>query len=180
MATHSAFFYGTLMAPEVLNRVIHGPDPTQKPPPRAPAQTAFLPGHIRHRVQYADYPAIIPDQTPGASVRGTYVRELTDADMWRLDVFEGSDYKRIKVRVVVGESEGKGEEMECWTYLWKAQEDDLEKGEWDFEDFRKEKLRYWAGSSEEYKAVDQADSEHDFSGGRLAGGAISKELAGSW
>lgn len=58
-----------------------------------------------------------------------------------LDVFEGKQYRRVGVRVsVLG-----GEEVEALTYLFTAGEEGLEEGEWDFEEFRREKARYWSG-----------------------------------
>ena len=119
--SHSAFFYGTLMAPPVLHRVIWGPSstissstaptPTPNPPPHASPlliRPAVLPGYRRHRVRGADYPAIVPCSDDGksegdgksetsdhaAAVRGTLVQGLTDGDIWRLDIFEGGEYKR--------------------------------------------------------------------------------------
>jgi gamma-glutamylcyclotransferase (GGCT)/AIG2-like uncharacterized protein YtfP len=146
MTTHTAFFYGTLMAPQVLHRVCHGSlfnsihaHHNFKTTP------AILPGHRRHRVKNADYPAVLPNSE--STVRGTCVSGLTDADVWRLDLFEGDEYKRVKVRcrlLVDGKDEG-GEEVEVETYVWIAGEERLEAKEWDFEEFRREKLKFWAG-----------------------------------
>ena len=121
-----------------------------------------------------DYPAIVPSPNPspaphtnpspndkghngkGPCVRGTYVEGLTEADMWRLDIFEGGEYVRRKVvcRLVEGEGEGDGGEeegeVEAETYVWRDGEVGLEGGEWDFEEFRREKMGRWVGGREEF------------------------------
>ncbi|KAJ5182983.1 hypothetical protein N7492_000599 [Penicillium capsulatum] len=94
---------GTLMAPQVLHRVIHGradPEPWQKN--MLNFQPAVLYGYRRHRVRHADYPGIVPvpsSDSPSTSVLGTLVSGITDGDIYRLDQFEGSEYSRQKVRV---------------------------------------------------------------------------------
>lgn len=113
---------------------------------------AILHDYRRHRVKGADYPGIVPHE--GSSVRGTYVTGLTDADIWRLDIFEGDDYERVfvkaKILTTVGEDGGEGnvegEEVNCETYIWKAPRDMLEDKEWDFEEFKNEKMRFWVGA----------------------------------
>lgn len=116
------------MAPQVLNRVCYGttqPEPWQRD--RISIQPALLRGYCRHRVRYADYPAIVPvkpsepsSSSPSAhgstlspldltrTVRGTLVSGLTDADFTRLDLFEGSMYKRVMVDVQTQEAGGGG------------------------------------------------------------------------
>ncbi|KOS48243.1 hypothetical protein ACN38_g791 [Penicillium nordicum] len=114
MGDHVLFFYGTLMVPQILHKVIHGqedPEPWQKAMLRF--QPAILQGYRRHRVQNADYPAIVavPEPSietekssgsktnPGTSVLGTLVSGLTDGDVYRLDRFEGSEYEKKSVVV---------------------------------------------------------------------------------
>ncbi|KAL4788533.1 AIG2-like protein [Aspergillus varians] len=123
MGDHVLFFYGTLMAPQILHRVIHGsPTPQQWQKDLLRFRPAILHEYRRHRVRGADYPGIIRIQTvvemqasespsaadpsstatgprPGASVLGTVVSGLTDGDLHRLDIFEGSEYAREKVSV---------------------------------------------------------------------------------
>lgn len=79
--------------------------------------------------------------------------------MCRLDIFEGGEYLRrpVKARLIVRNEEGKseprerdlGEEVECETYVWMAPEEDLEDGEWDFEQFVREKIGRWVGEGAE-------------------------------
>ena len=157
------------MAPQVLHRVCYGrPDPEPWQKALLTIKPALLHDYSRHKVEGCDYPAIIPvlastDNKPSTSnaVRGTLVTGLTDGDIWRLDLFEGSQYERKKVKArllkKVGDESGKGnvegEEVEAETYVWTAGKDELEEGEWDFGTFKREKLWMWAGSSargEEY------------------------------
>ncbi|KAL1304157.1 hypothetical protein AAFC00_000584 [Neodothiora populina] len=109
MTEHSAFFYGTLMSPEVLNRVIYNmPHVSKHHIDNIKSYPAILHNHRRHRVRGADYPAVIPiSATDGfsgsgsnsSSVRGTYVTGLTSANIYKLDLFEGEDYERRHVRI---------------------------------------------------------------------------------
>ncbi|KAL9622489.1 MAG: hypothetical protein Q9160_003165 [Pyrenula sp. 1 TL-2023] len=146
MTTHTFFFYGTLMHPPVLHRVIHA---NPSPPPSLQALHTFSPAILhnyrRRRVRHADYPGLTAHE--GSSVRGAYVTGLRNEDVRLLDVFEGGQYKRVKVRVEVLGGKGKGDEggAEALTYLFTAGEAELEEGEWDFEEFRREKARYWSG-----------------------------------
>jgi len=186
MGKHTAFFYGTLMAPEVLHRVCYG---TSKIPQDQAAflsiKPAILHDYCRHRVRWADYPGIIPEK--GHTVRGSYVTGLTDGDIWRLDRFEGGQYKRKEVRVKVlkefgnkGDEKGEGEEVVTQTYIFIAGDDALEKGEWDYDVFRREKMHRWADHSEEYDEVDEAvESEgYDPTGGRGIKGDMSSKHHG--
>ncbi|KAL2145504.1 hypothetical protein VTI28DRAFT_7140 [Corynascus sepedonium] len=147
--THSAFFYGTLMAPEVFYSVCYG----SKNVPEAVAklhtfQPAILHGYCRRRVRYADYPGIIEDE--GHDVFGTLATGLTDANMAKLDYFEGSQYVRRTVTVrlldkvgnLKGEGNVEGAEREAEVYVF-LDKRDLEEKEWDLEEFRREKLKYW-------------------------------------
>jgi hypothetical protein len=156
------------MVPEVLYRVCYGtPRPTPFQASLLTFHPAILPGYIRRKVRFCDYPGITPAPPP-ASVRGTYVNGLTDGDFWRLEIFEGSEYERrkVKVRLLVRDirdSSGQagelsnvekyveGEELETETYVFTADEASLEEGEWDLADFKRSKLRRWVGEHEEYE-----------------------------
>ncbi|KAI9149335.1 AIG2-like protein D [Paramyrothecium foliicola] len=141
----TAFFYGTLMAPEVFFSVCYG---DQNPPAAIRNLHTFTPAilddYCRHRVQQAAYPGIIPEE--GHCVRGMYATGLTDANMQKLDYFEGSEYRRDQVKVtLLKEQDGqevKGEVKETSVYVF-LYPNDLEEKEWDFEHFRKEKMQMW-------------------------------------
>ena len=153
------------MAPPVLHRVCHGsstPSAFQKS--LLTIRPALLPGYRRHKVRGCDYPAIMPSIGPfessagtGECVRGTCVTGLTDGDIWRLDIFEGDEYERVRVKVrilqEVGDEDGKGnvgaEEVEVETYVWVAGRERLEEEEeWDFAEFLREKMGRWVGGAE--------------------------------
>ena len=168
------------MASPVLHRVCHG---TSKPEPwqiqGLTIKPAILHNYRRHRVLGRDYPGLVPadsssaatgepnpngggsDSLSRSSVRGTLVTGLTDADIWRLDIFEGSEYEKraVKVRVLEnedGDSSGgnltsnildakeTGPEVEAVTYVWTADKDVLENEEWDFQSFLRDKMHLWA------------------------------------
>ncbi|GAW25577.1 putative disease resistance protein [Rosellinia necatrix] len=160
--THAAFFYGTLMAPEVFFTVCYRNSTDNIAVLRSlhKFQPAILHGYCRRRVQFADYPGMTPDQEH--EVRGMYVTGLTTANMYHLDQFEGSEYERktVKARLLsmVGDDKGngniEGEEVECETYIFKSPAN-LESREWDFEEFRTQKMKRW--TREDYGF---ADSDH--------------------
>ncbi|KAF4464119.1 disease resistance aig2 [Fusarium albosuccineum] len=154
---YTAFFYGTLMAPEVFFTVCYG---TQNPPQVVKDMYTFTPaileGHCRHRVRHADYPAVVAEE--GHTVLGVYATGLTDANMHKLDFFEGSEYDKATVRVKLlkdGETSTDGKIKETTVYIFNKPQL-LEKREWDFEEFRKSKLRLWTRGSLGQLAVDQA------------------------
>lgn len=139
------------MAPEILHRVIHGQsNPSQVQKDLLSIKPAILHDFRRCRVIGCDYPGIIPAK--GSSVRGTCVSGLTDGDIWRLNIFEGDQYEQrtVKAKILdqVGDDDGvgnvEGDEVETMTYVWAADEDHLDKREWDFAEFRREKMmRNW-------------------------------------
>ena len=141
------------MSPAILHRVIHGtPRPEAWQRALLTVRPALLPGYRRHRVRDADYPAVVPHAELAADdgVRGTVVTGLSDMDMMRLDRFEGSDYRRARVRArVVVEGAGAGDEVEVETFVWSSPREELEDGEWDFREFMREKAFAWIGVERE-------------------------------
>ena len=142
------------MSPAILHRVIYGtpkPDPWQVE--RLTIHPALLPGYKRHRVRWADYPAITPyDALPtGANdgVRGTVVTGLADCDIARLEAFEGSQYERRPVTIKVLEGQGEGKELQAETFVWTAGVKLLDPKEWDFKHFMRERSRAWIGAERE-------------------------------
>ncbi|KAE8266234.1 hypothetical protein A4X09_0g6112 [Tilletia walkeri] len=106
--THTFFFYGTLVHPAILERVIGNPGAHLR------VRNALLPAHATWHVQKVDYPALVPiserrpqQQHPSSSsdtdaeivVPGTLVSGLTDRDLRYLDLFEGDEYVRKEVDV---------------------------------------------------------------------------------
>lgn len=175
MGDNTLFFYGTLMHPSILSRVIHGPSNPTFNATTTYVQTclAILPGYSRRHVRKADYPAIIPDSN--TAVRGTLARNLTDADVRRLDIFEGDEYARAPVEV---QTMPGGETVAAHTYVWIAPESRLEESEWDFDAFVKDKMRFWLGGEtgrQEFGELDAAIAA-DGTGGRAVDGEIGREL----
>ncbi|KAG6004173.1 hypothetical protein E4U21_001353 [Claviceps maximensis] len=142
----TAFVYGTLMAPEVFFSVCYG---DENPPKIIRDLHTFTPallhGFSRRRVKSADYPGAVPEA--GHEIRGFLVTGLTDANIDKLDFFEGSEYERRTVIVQELEKVGResipGKEVSASVYVF-LKVDDLEKREWDFEEFRREKMMFWA------------------------------------
>lgn len=172
---------GTLMAPQVLHRVVHGhPDPEPWQKAVLSFKPAALHGYKRHRVRGADYPGIVSasGEPSTQKVLGTLVSGLTDGDLHRLDLFEGSEYERRAVTVrplrdsldsVLKQSPGhqpkdshlrdvldaagaeiadEEDEVAAVTYVWIAGMDRLEAAEWDFETFKRDKMAWWVNVDE--------------------------------
>jgi len=100
----SAFFYGTLMHPEILKRVIGNDGNELQMCP------ALLLDYTRHQVKDEDYPGILPYSQSRVmfdhdlnledrSVRGSLVTGLSKEDVRLLDIFEGNQYTRQMVSV---------------------------------------------------------------------------------
>jgi hypothetical protein len=142
------------MAREILHRVCYGSSDVAHDPVKSvlasqlTIQPAILHDHCRHRVHGCDYPGIILEK--GHNVRGTYVTGLTDGDIYRLDCFEGDEYERVKVKVEVVGGAGK-DRLEAMTYVYTAGDQYLERKEWDYEEFRREKMHRWTDKSEEFQ-----------------------------
>ncbi|KAJ3541599.1 hypothetical protein NMY22_g3833 [Coprinellus aureogranulatus] len=104
-APYTAFFYGTLMHPKILKRVIQNDGSHLEICP------GVLLNYTRHRVKQCEYPGIVPYERgkqlfpdreleqEERSVRGTIVRGLSLSDIGHLDTFEGDEYERLPVSV---------------------------------------------------------------------------------
>jgi hypothetical protein len=137
------------MVPEVFYTVCYGgQNVSAEIAKRHTFTPAILHGYCRRRVQYADYPGIVADEEH--QVFGTYTTGLTEANVDKLDFFEGSQYVRKTVRVKLlkrvgntkGEGNVEGEERYAEVYVF-LDEEDLEDNEWDLEEFRRQKLTKW-------------------------------------
>ncbi|KAM0435370.1 hypothetical protein ACHAPT_003464 [Fusarium lateritium] len=133
------------MAPEVFFSVCYGDkDPHKMIQELHTFTPAKLEGYCRHRVQWADYPGVVPEE--GHTVLGVYATGLTDANIHKLDSFEGSEYTKKAVQVKLVKKDGdkttEGEIKETTVYVYNNP-NNLEKVEWDFEEFRKSKMQFW-------------------------------------
>lgn len=137
------------MAPEVFFTVCYGTNkPAQQLVDRHTFHPAILHGFCRRRVKNADYPGIVEDAEH--VVRGNLVTGLSPQNIRVLDYFESDDYERrdvsVKLLTSVGDDQGRGnvegEERDAFVYVYQLH-GDLEEREWDFEEFRRDKLTKW-------------------------------------
>lgn len=172
-----AFFYGTLLHPKILQRVIGNDGSHLQICP------AVIKDFTRHQITGADYPAIVPYslsrslfdrdlEADERSVRGSLVSGLTNEDVRLLDDFEGDEYTR---EVVVGYPLGPlvslhdvppVDAMESLvmaaavsqalepgrgvhTYVWCKSTSELRPDFWTFEDFVRQNAWKWIGPGSE-------------------------------
>lgn len=186
--TVSLFFYGTLLHPAVLRRVIGHEGHTLS------YQPAILQGYTRHHVKGDTYPAIIPweqaqalfndstnaiaePSTTERTVRGSLVTGFSPVDISLLDVFEGDEYERDVVTVhpfgeqrsldaaaddagVVFEPvEHSQTGKKAQTYVWnKPPKDTLDPAIWSYDTFVKDNLHKWVGSTADRASYADVDS----------------------
>lgn len=98
------FTYGSLMFPEVWQRVVHG---------HYASQSARIDGHQRYAVSGDTYPGIVIQA--GASVAGLLYRDIEAADLATLDHFEGDGYRRIGLQATTDD----GAQVAVQTYLFR-------------------------------------------------------------
>lgn len=98
------FTYGSLMFPEVWQRVVRG---------SYVSQPAHIEGHRRYAVSGDTYPGIVIEA--GTSVSGLIYRDIDAADLAALDHFEGEAYHRIGLHAT-GED---GALIDVQTYLFR-------------------------------------------------------------
>ncbi|KAI9593704.1 hypothetical protein BDF19DRAFT_334751, partial [Syncephalis fuscata] len=133
----SAFFYGSLMHPKVLTRVLSKndlPGPDEGVP-------AVLMGYRRHPIMHAAYPACVPGRDKD-TVQGLFVQGLTEEHICLLDYFEGNEYTRERVLVVIGnEADGTATTVEADTYIWCGNNDLLlTDRDWDWVYFKEHNI----------------------------------------
>jgi gamma-glutamylcyclotransferase (GGCT)/AIG2-like uncharacterized protein YtfP len=121
MCGDRVFAYGTLIFPEVM-RAVTGRT--------FEAEPAVLPGYRRRRIEARTYPGIV--EVSEEFTEGRLYRNVDEATLARLDVFEGELYERLRLRVTL---EG-GEALEAWGYVVAARyEHRVSREAWDAEDF---------------------------------------------
>jgi gamma-glutamylcyclotransferase (GGCT)/AIG2-like uncharacterized protein YtfP len=130
--THSIFAYGTLEAPEVVALVLGR---------TLPGVEARLDDFARHRVRGRLFPGIVPRTE--AATPGTLLREASDADLARLDSFEGALYerRRVEVTLTARTEDGRVLREEAWVYVVRRErEGELSDDAWSREQFDREWL----------------------------------------
>jgi gamma-glutamylcyclotransferase (GGCT)/AIG2-like uncharacterized protein YtfP len=123
----NVFTYGSLMIPSVMTAV------TGK---RFRMLRAYLKNYARLKVKGESYPGIVCKR--GAATDGIVHCDVDDLSLKSLDEFEGELYKRISVRVEVGQ---KGP-LIAEAYIISPEHLHLLSSEpWDLEGFKKEHLQ---------------------------------------
>ncbi|KAH8118220.1 hypothetical protein DFH11DRAFT_1503906 [Phellopilus nigrolimitatus] len=186
-----AFFYGTLLHPRVLKRVI-GNDGTH-----LRICPAILLEHTRHRIKECDYPGVVPYEKSRElfnhdlareerSVRGNLVTGLSKEDIELLDVFEGDEYMRQKVQVhplgpleplndpsdtIVSNTsaplpapEDLSARVEADVYIWIAPTTLLVPELWSYEVFIRDSEYKWVGPSEDRESYAEVDRRREMNG----------------
>lgn len=90
MPSHTLFVYGTLRDPDVFAAVVGRLKP-QRPAAAKGYRAVFYPSRV--------YPALIVE--PSSSAEGILVSDLADAELAALDTFEGGEYHRLPIEVIV-------------------------------------------------------------------------------
>ncbi len=124
MTQGHCFAYGSLMCPDILARVIGR---------AVPGEAARLDGYRRLAVAGEEYPGLV--EAAGHSVTGVLYRDLDAAAWRRLDEFEGEEYERVRVDLLLAGRDASS----AWVYLFRPEyRHRLIDRDWDFEAFRRE------------------------------------------
>jgi len=99
----NVFTYGSLMFPQVWQCVVAG---------AYRSLSAAANGHARFAIAGETYPGMVA-QT-GAMVEGVLYFDVNPDDLAALDRFEGEDYRRAIIEVVLAD----GRQVSCATYIY--------------------------------------------------------------
>lgn len=116
---NALFTYGSLMFPEVWEKVLQGSYERTR-------GTAC--GYARYSVSGMTYPGMIAQA--GSSVDGVVYFDISDDDLAILDAFEGENYQRRSVALQLAD----GRRIEAQTYLF-LEPEELSNQPWDPEQF---------------------------------------------
>ncbi len=120
------FTYGSLMFPQVWSVVVRG---------EYKKQSARLHGHQRRSIKGETYPAAIAAGLDNF-IDGQLYMNISSEDMRRLDLFEGSDYEKIKAPVLLADNS----RVMAAVYLYRHHER-LAAQAWDVEWFEREGIK---------------------------------------
>ncbi|KAH7106401.1 PLP-dependent transferase [Auriculariales sp. MPI-PUGE-AT-0066] len=184
---NTAFFYGTLLRPDIIRRVVNNDAK------HLTAAPAILLNHTRLRVQGRDYPAVVPSDAAQAqlfgnqlltpeqrAVQGILVFGITKQDFAFLDAFEGEDeYTRELLPVHQIGSElalddlqispdvhslptGQETVVTAGVYIWCGSYKELEPQPWSFDNFVRQHASQWeSGDGHVYTSRQASDFGHD-------------------
>jgi len=117
---HHLFAYGTLCVREIMERIVGSPHAILP---------AVLHGYARRGLRDRAYPALVPDTS--SSTRGMLYLGLNDAELARLDAYEGREYDRKKLQ-----AETRHGGVCCFAYVLEPDFSDLALAEtWDLAKF---------------------------------------------
>lgn len=125
---HHLFVYGTLMLPEVSERVFG----------LTSNEEATLHNYRRYKIWYCGkdlfYPAIIEEHN--VSTEGILFRNLSSVEMQLIDEYEGDEYERRLVQV-----QQNLETIDAWCYVWKPKLGFVLNEDWKMEEFEAKHLK---------------------------------------
>ncbi|KAK9478558.1 hypothetical protein V1514DRAFT_330999 [Lipomyces japonicus] len=125
------------MSPQVVSRVLYGKSQvSDQTLPRF--QHATLHGYSRSKINNVAYPAVIKDSK--SSVKGMLVTGISDAELAKLDEFEGDEYERRAVEVITDEGKKR---LHTNCYIWIDDIDRLTGTDWNFDEFMGNKFNTW-------------------------------------
>lgn len=101
--SRNVFTYGSLMFPEIWKRVVLG---------NYRAVPATVHGYARFAITRASYPGMV--EADGALVDGILYFDVAPPDLAALDAFEGEEYRRDTVQVILSS----GETVAADTYIY--------------------------------------------------------------
>lgn len=122
--SRNVFTYGSLMFPEVWQRVVRG---------QYRSISATLDDHVRLAIVDETYPGMIA--RPGSQALGVLYFDVNADDLARLDHFEGHDYRRATLHVRTAG----GEPVLAESYLY-LPEQRLSKQDWLPEEFQMQRF----------------------------------------
>jgi gamma-glutamylcyclotransferase (GGCT)/AIG2-like uncharacterized protein YtfP len=110
------FVYGTLLSKGIWKSIVNR---------EYSSDSAVLKVYARKKVKRKNYPGLI--KRDGSKVEGMIYYDVSEEDFRNLDAYEGEEYVRKKVYVLL--ESGKG--VDCFTYLFKKEYfGRLTKNEW--------------------------------------------------
>ncbi len=121
------FVYGTLLSSEITEKLTGKTFETTH---------AVLEGYKMYCVKDCDYPAIVGEV--GAETKGKILINVDDSALKILSVFEGDEYEKRKVKVLCS-----NKYEDALTFVWSKELCLLENRDWDFEDFQKNRLKFY-------------------------------------
>lgn len=132
------FIYGTLRDKQVREMVLG------RPVAASDLTKAYAPDFASFKVADVAYPCLLP--TKGQIAEGLLLTGLSDDDIARLDTFEGVNYKRVPLSIMVGD---KVQE----SYYYQPNDSLQTEGEWDLAQWQKHGKAAFLGDDFDPKGI---------------------------